>query len=98
MLISDYRNKVLINYERIEGCEAGERTVFIHLTSGKELQAGRYESGEQTSYALSLLENAILNEESYFEFPHPKDIEERLRVARQHGNRVTNRKASHGGS
>ena len=98
MLISDYRNKVLFNYEHIAACEAGDRTVFIHLVSGKEMRLGNYESGEQTRYALALLENAVLNEEKYFEFPHPKDIEERMQAARQHESRVTSRKRSHGGS
>ena len=97
MLISG-DNKILINSEYVEAYEAGDHTVFMYLASGKEVRAGKYESADQSRYAIGLLENAILDEEKIFEFPHARDIEERLNIARQHKSKVANRKVSHGGS
>lgn len=96
MLISG--DKILIDFEYVEALEAGERYIFAYLASGKELRVGRYESFEQSKFALGLIENAILSEEKYFEVPHAKDVEERMNIARQHRNKVTSRKAHHGGS
>lgn len=96
MLIMAKSESNILNLEHIENIFIGSdrKSIKANMASRSGCELAKYETAEQTQFALGMLFSAMQSGDAVFQFPKEIDIN----FARQQNSNVTSRKKSHGGS
>lgn len=96
MIIMSKSESNILNLAHIENIFIGSdrKSIKANMASRSGCELAKYETEEQTRFALGMLLSSMQSGDSTFQFPKEIDIN----FARQQNSNVTSRKKSHGGS